>query len=77
MKNRTETKEVELLSYEEAYKELIALIESLESEEHPLDENINLFERGQELAQRCTNLLEQAELKVFKLKGEQLIPMDE
>jgi exodeoxyribonuclease VII small subunit len=77
MKNKIETKNVELLSYEDAYNELISLVESLESQVHPLDESLILFERGQELTRRCSILLEQAELKILKLKEHKLVALDE
>jgi exonuclease VII small subunit len=36
-----------------------------------------LFERGQALAERCSVLLEAAELKVKKVVGDVLIPFEE
>jgi len=61
---------VDELGYEEAFAELSALVESLESQVHPLDETLRLFERGQALARHCTQLLEKAELKVKQLTGD-------
>lgn len=69
-------KEIELMSYEEAIAELSLIVELLESAEHPLDETIKLFERGQVLAQHCSQLLERAELKVKQLIGDQVVEMD-
>lgn len=65
-------KEIGELSYEEAFQELKDLVSKLESDELPLDQGLALFERGQELAVRCTQLLEEAELKLM-----QLVPDDE
>ena len=70
-------KPVEDLSYEEAMTELDAIVESLEGEQSPLDESMKLFERGQALAARCSELLEAAQLKVQKLVGDSLIPFEE
>ena len=65
------------LSYEEAMTELDVIVESLEGEQSPLDESMKLFERGQALAARCSELLEAAQLKVQKLVGDSLIPFEE
>lgn len=75
MKNKF--KDVVELSYEDAYNELLALVESLESSEHPLDETMILFERGQVLSQHCTRLLEKAELKIRQLSSDEMDGMEE
>lgn len=61
---------VEELNYEKALEELETIVASLESGEHPLDEALALFERGQALYLRCTELLDKAELKVKQLTEE-------
>ncbi len=70
-------KTVEELSYEEALTELEGIVESLEDGQNPLEESINLFERGQALVTHCGALLESAQLKVQKLAGESVIPFEE
>jgi exodeoxyribonuclease VII small subunit len=77
MTMKTKFKDVVELSYEDAYKELLALVVSLESNEHPLDETMILFERGQVLSQYCTILLEKAELKIRQLSSDQMDGVDE
>ncbi len=67
---------VEQLSYEGALSELETLVLDLESEEHSLDEALAMFERGQALAQHCSQLLEGAELKIQELTGEELVDFD-
>lgn len=67
---------VEQLSYEQALSELEALVLDLESEEHALAEALAMFERGQALAQHCSQLLEGAELKIQELSGEELVDFD-
>ena len=57
----------EELSYEQAFQELEATVRKLEAGEIPLDGSLALFERGQALAARCSELLDQAELKLRKL----------
>jgi exodeoxyribonuclease VII small subunit len=72
MSKKTSPKPVEDLTYEEAFAELEAIVGKLEEEQNPLDEAISLFERGQALVKRCSELLEGAELKVSELSGNQL-----
>jgi exodeoxyribonuclease VII small subunit len=55
------------LSYEQAFQELEATVGKLEAGEIPLEESLALFERGQALAARCSELLDQAELKLRQL----------
>jgi exodeoxyribonuclease VII small subunit len=59
------------LSYEEAARELEELIAVLEAPQTSLEETLALYERGQALAQRCSGLLEQAELRLRQLGGEE------
>ena len=70
-------KSVEELSYEEALTELEGIVESLEDGQNPLEESLNLFERGQAVVSHCGALLESAQLKVQKLAGESVIPFEE
>jgi len=67
---------VEQLSYEAALSELEALVLDLESDEHALEDALAMFERGQALAQHCAQLLENAELKIQELSGEELTDFD-
>lgn len=67
---------VEELSYEQALTQLEGIVTTLESNEHPLDHALKLFERGQTLAHHCANLLDQAELKVKQLSGEEFTPFN-
>lgn len=63
---------VDQLTYEQAFAELEASVAALESGQHPLNETLRLFERGQELVRHCASLLDQAELKIQRLNGEAL-----
>ena len=67
---------VEQLSYEQAFAELEQIVTILESEEQPLNEALALYERGQALARYCASLLDQAELKVQQISGEDLVSFD-
>jgi exodeoxyribonuclease VII small subunit len=63
---------LEGVSYEQALGELERIVAALESEERPLEEALALYERGQVLARYCAGLLDNAELKVQQLSGEDL-----
>lgn len=67
---------VEQLTYEQAFSQMQEVVSSLETEEHALDEALELFERGQALAKHCAVLLEQAELKVQQISGDETIPFE-
>ena len=67
---------IEELSYEQAFAELETLINTLEADEGTLDEILAKFERGQELARHCAELLDKAELKVQQLSGDALVDFD-
>ena len=69
--------DIQNMDFETAFSALQENVTLLESEELPLEKSIALFERGQELAKRCTKLLEEAELKVRTLSGETFAPPEE
>jgi len=78
MAKKTETKEysftpIEELTYENALEELNSVVQKLEVEELSLEEALAYFERGQNLAQYCAKLLDQTELKVEQIIGEELV----
>ena len=56
----TENKDVQELTFEEAYRSLQELVDRLE-------ESLQLFERGTQLVRRCTDILDGAELKIKTL----------
>jgi len=55
---------VDQMSFEEAMKELEAVVGKLERGDVPLDESIALYERGAQLKARCETKLKEAEEKV-------------
>ncbi|MGB7876185.1 MAG: exodeoxyribonuclease VII small subunit [Anaerolineales bacterium] len=74
MSKTASPKPVEDLTYEAAFAELEAVVNTLDddSSRNPLEEAMSLFERGQALVKRCSELLDGAELKVRELSGDQL-----
>jgi exodeoxyribonuclease VII small subunit len=71
-----ETTPVEQMTYEQAFNELESIVTELEIDDRSLEEALALFERGQVLARHCAQMLEQAELKVQELSGEDLVDFD-
>ncbi len=59
------------MRFEEAFEELAALVGKLESGDLELEHSLGLFERGQALADRCSHLLEEAELSLRQLEAGQ------
>jgi exodeoxyribonuclease VII small subunit len=67
---------VKEMTYEQAFNELESIVNDLETDERPLEDALALFERGQALAHHCAQMLEDAELKVQELTGEDLVDFD-
>lgn len=65
---------IDQLTYEEALTELETIVAALEGNKHALEQAVGLFERGQALAHHCAGLLDQADLKVQQLIGDELLP---
>ncbi len=59
--------DVEEMSFEDAIKELEAVVGQLERGDVALDESIALYERGAALKARCEAKLKEAEEKVAKI----------
>ena len=56
--------EKERLSFEEALKKLESIVEQLEDEEITLEDSVKLYEEGVKMSRFCTEILEQAELRI-------------
>ena len=61
---------VENLPFEEALAALQETVGKLEAGELTLEESLALFEQGQQLASRCTMLLDGANLRVEQLTAD-------
>ena len=64
-------------SFEETFGRLQEMIERLEQGELQLAEAVDAFERGIELADRGTTILEAAELRVTRAMEKQQVDLDE
>lgn len=60
-------KPIDEMSFEEAMSELEAVVARLESGDAPLDQSIDLYERGAVLRKRCEKQLKNAEMRVEKI----------
>lgn len=60
-------KNVDEMTFEEAIKELEAVVGKLERGDVALDDSISLYERGARLKARCEQKLKEAEEKVAKI----------
>jgi len=56
------------LTFEQALEKLDETVQSLEAGDLPLDETTKLYEQGMRLANRCTELLSKAELKITQIQ---------
>ena len=57
------------LSFEEAVKKLEEIVESMESDELPLETLLARYEEGTRLAKVCQSKLTEAELKIQQLES--------
>ena len=57
----------EALSFEEAFRRLGEMVDSLESGGLPLAEATGIYQQGMDLVRRCNQLLNEAELKITQL----------
>ncbi len=59
---------MENLSFEEAFAQLEAAVAALQDGQMPLERALRYYEEGMKLAKHCSDLLEQAELRVQQLR---------
>ncbi len=64
MTAKSNPNEIDTLSFEQAFARLAAAVERLQSGNLSLEQAIAEFEAGQALAARCSQLLDEAQLKV-------------
>ena len=68
MTSVSEDKNLETISFEDALRELEAIVMSLERGDVSLDDAISAFERGTTLKAHCQKRLEEARMKVEQIK---------
>ena len=62
-----EQPDVDQLSFERALSELEAIVARLEQGDVPLEQSIELYEKGERLKRHCDHLLKAAEARVDKI----------
>ncbi|WP_273722991.1 exodeoxyribonuclease VII small subunit [Bartonella sp. AU18XJBT] len=60
--------DITTLSFEQALKQLEVIVENLERGDVPLEQSIDIYERGEALKKHCEKLLRVAEAKVEKIQ---------
>lgn len=60
-------KEEENTTFEQAIEELETIVNRLEQGDVPLDDTIELYERGAELKEYCEKKLKSAEIKIQRI----------
>ena len=56
------------LTFEEAFTRLGSMVETLEAGNLPLDQAARMFEQGMGLVHRCSQLLEETELRIAEIR---------
>ena len=59
--------DIKSLSFEDALSELESIVARLERGDAPLEESIDVYERGAKLKKHCEDKLKTAQLKVDKI----------
>jgi len=65
---KTKSSEFESMSFEEAINELEKIVEELEGSDVSLDDAVSAYERGAKLKNLCQVRLNEARMKVEKIK---------
>ena len=59
------------LGYEAARDELVRIVQALEGGQAPLEDTLTLWERGEALAARCSQILDGAQSRLAEKTGQQ------
>lgn len=62
-----ETRDIDTLSFEDALRELEAIVRQLEGGEVPLEDSISLYEKGEKLRQHCQKRLDAAQARIERI----------
>jgi exodeoxyribonuclease VII small subunit len=69
-KNKDEN-DISNLSFEEAIKELTAIVAKIEQGEIPLQDSLKQYEKGMALIKHCRGILQKAEKRIEKISREE------
>jgi exodeoxyribonuclease VII small subunit len=59
--------DISKLSFEQAIKELTAIVEKIEQGEIPLQDSLTQYEKGMALIKHCRGILQKAEQRIEKI----------
>lgn len=65
------------MNYEQAKQQLIAVIKRMETGNLPLEETLNIWERGEQLAAHCQSILDQARQRIATRQLFRLLKADQ
>ena len=60
--------DIKAMSFEQALEALERIVENLERGDVPLDQSIEIYERGEALKKHCETLLNAAEARIEKIR---------
>ncbi len=60
-------KDLSKMSFEQAIKELTAIVGKIESGETPLQDSLDQYEKGMALIKQCRSILQEAEKRIEKI----------
>ena len=63
--------DISKLSFEQAIKELTAIVGKIEQGEIPLQDSLAQYEKGMALIKHCRDILQKAEKRIEKISKEQ------
>jgi len=69
-KNRDEN-DISNLSFEQAIKELTAIVAKIEQGEIPLQDSLEQYEKGMAMIKHCRGILQKAEKRIEKISKEE------
>jgi exodeoxyribonuclease VII small subunit len=67
--NMANTEDISVMEFEQALKELEAIVKILEEGKSSLNEAVNLYERGVLLKKRCDDILESVQLRINQISS--------
>lgn len=71
MTSKEQVPDPESLGYEAARDELVRIVQALEGGQAPLEDTLTLWERGEALAARCSQILDGAQSRLAEKTGQQ------
>lgn len=70
MTSKEQLPDPESLGYEAARDELVGIVRALEGGQAPLEDTLTLWERGEALAARCSQILDGAQSRLAEKSGQ-------